>query len=299
MKKQRIVIKVGTNVLQRPSSRLDYNVISDLGEEIAKIHHAGHEIVLVSSGAVGAGRESCSLNIKTAKAVSHVEKGAEIPSERLMRQQVLAAVGQVRLMQIYSEFFHKQQITTAQLLLTHADFQHKYSYLNIRGTLEELLHFGVLPIVNENDVISTEELEANFGDNDQLAVYVAALLEADQLFFLTVVPGLLTSSPGEEAQIIDTVKNFDSSLLEHCFSERSSGGTGGMKSKVTAAAKAMSLGMDVHIMDGKKPSGIMNVLEGGRSGTKFVAYGNKLQSHEEYAKIMSLDSFEVVRKGEK
>ena len=176
MKTKRIVIKIGTNVLNQSNGKLDYKLISELATQIALIRGHGHEVLVVSSGSVGAGRELCSVDESSNTLTSH---------------QILASVGQARLIQIYAEAFRKHKTTVAQILLTRGDFGLRKSYLNIRNTLENLLKYNIVPIVNENDVVATEELEINFGDNDLLAVYLATLIGADQLFFLTVAPGLL------------------------------------------------------------------------------------------------------------
>lgn len=275
MKKPRIVIKVGTNVLQRPNGKLDYNVISELGEQIAAIHDKECQVLFVSSGAVGAGREQCSF---------------ENEKRSIVREQMMAAVGQVRLMQIYSDFFLEHHITIAQILLTRSDFGNRSSYLNIRNTLDGLLDSGVVPIVNENDVVATEELEAlasNFGDNDQLAVFTAALIGADRVFFLTTAPGLLqyydkNSSRKESPPLIREIQEFNQDLLKHCDPKISSGGRGGMASKVKAAAMAMSFGIHAHIVPGKEQNVVFRILDGESLGTHFVASGKKIRSYQKW-----------------
>ena len=134
MKSKRVVIKIGTNVLQEPNGKLDHKLIGKLAGQIAKIRRYGHEVLVVSSGSVGAGRELCSINES---------------SDSLASQQILASVGQARLIQIYADAFHKHKTTVAQILLTRGDFGHRTSYLNIRNTLENLLKYKIVPIVNE------------------------------------------------------------------------------------------------------------------------------------------------------
>lgn len=169
MKSKRIVIKIGTNVLQQSNGKLDHKLIGELAAQIAIIRGHGHEVLVVTSGSVGAGRELCSVDESKNTLASH---------------QILASVGQARLIQIYAEAFRKHKTTVAQILLTRGDFGLRKSYLNIRNTLENLLKYKIVPIVNENDVVATEELDLNFGDNDLLAVYLATLIGADQLFSL-------------------------------------------------------------------------------------------------------------------
>jgi len=272
MSRERLVIKVGTNVLQRPSGRLDYNLISELAEQIASLRVLGHEVLLVSSGSVGAGRELLHLGQTT--------------TDQLRQHQLLAAVGQARLMQIYTDFFREHQITVAQVLLTRGDFSTRASYLNIRDTLENLLKAGVLPIVNENDVVATDELLINqFGDNDQLAVYVAALADADRLLFLTVAPGLLREKTGAgspQPEVVEQVEKLSEELLRLCLHATSRDGKGGMESKVRCAGMAMDFGIHAHILDGKRPEGVLDILEGRGGGTHFVSKGRKVNSYQKW-----------------
>ena len=212
MKSKRIVIKIGTNVLHLSNGKLDYKLISELATQIAFIRAHGHEVLVVSSGAVGAGRELCSVDESSNTLTSH---------------QILASVGQARLIQIYAEAFRKHNTTVAQILLTRGDFGLRKSYLNIRNTLENLLKYNIVPIVNENDVVATEELELNFGDNDLLAVYLATLIGADQLFFLTVAPGLLKEEEtpeGKLSTVVEKVEELTEEILQHCIPITSAGG---------------------------------------------------------------------------
>jgi len=151
VKSKRIVIKIGTNVLHHSNGKLDYKLIGELAAQIAIIRGHGHDVLVVTSGSVGAGRELCSVDETRNTLASH---------------QILASVGQARLIQIYADAFRKHKTTVAQILLTRGDFGLRKSYLNIRNTLENLLKYKIVPIVNENDVVATEELDLNFGDND-------------------------------------------------------------------------------------------------------------------------------------
>ena len=270
MKSKRIAIKIGTNVLHLSNGKLDYKLISELATQIAFIRAHGHEVLVVSSGAVGAGRELCSVDESSNTLTSH---------------QILASVGQARLIQIYAEAFRKHNTTVAQILLTRGDFGLRKSYLNIRNTLENLLKYNIVPIVNENDVVATEELELNFGDNDLLAVYLATLIGADQLFFLTVAPGLLKEEEtpeGKLSTVVEKVEELTEEILQHCIPITSAGGKGGMESKVRSAGMAMSFGIDTYIMDGKSPEGVSDVMEGQRRGTHFVAHGRKIRSYQKW-----------------
>ena len=269
---QRLVLKIGTNVLQRPNGRLDYNLISELADTIAIIRDRGHRVILVSSGAVGAGRELVNLRNST--------------SDSLRTSQILAAVGQARLMQIYGDFFREHRIAVAQVLLTRQDFGERSSYLNIRSTLSGLLDAGVLPIVNENDVVATEELKIHqFGDNDQLAVYTAAVAGADRMVFLTTAPGLLreeATPTGTRSLVVPEVTEVTRDVLEWCRPTKTQVGKGGMESKVRCAGMAMEFGIHTHILDGKAPAGVLEVLSGKRNGTHFVATGRKVNGYQKW-----------------
>ena len=270
MKTQRILIKIGTNVLHQSNGKLDHELIKELAEQIAKIRSKRHDVIVVSSGSVGAGRELCSVDESKNTLASH---------------QILASVGQARLIQIYADAFRKHQITVAQILLTRADFGRRKSYLNIRNTLENLLKYKIVPIVNENDVVATEELDLNFGDNDLLAVYLATLIGADQLFFLTVAPGLLKeekTADGMRSVVVEKVMELTDEILKHCLQVTSAGGKGGMESKVRSAGMAMSFGIDTYIIDGKSPTGVCDILEGRPCGTHFVAHGRKIRSYQKW-----------------
>ena len=270
MSLKRIVIKIGTNVLQQTNGKLDYKLINELTSQIAKIRSCGHEVLLVSSGSIGAGRELCSVDESRNTLVSH---------------QILASVGQAKLIQIYSDYFRKHKATVAQILLTRSDFGLRKSYLNIRNTLENLLKYRIVPIVNENDVVATEELDLNFGDNDLLAVYLATLIGADQLFFLTVAPGLLKEEEtikGKKSKVVAKVEKLTEEIVQHCLPITSAGGKGGMESKVRSAGMAMSFGIDTYIIDGKFPGGVFEIMGGKTIGTHFVAHGRKIRSYQKW-----------------
>lgn len=280
MKKKRIVIKVGTNVLQSQNGKLDYNLIRDLAQEISNLLAQGYQVLFVSSGAVMAGQELA--------AFAH-EKNP------LLRKQMTASVGQVRLMQIYSDFFLEQQIVIAQVLVTRSDFGGRSSYLNIRNTLEGLLHTGVLPIINENDVVAAEELAPQFGDNDQVAVFVSALIGADALFYLTIAPGVLKNVQSDrEEQRIETVTEINEALLRYCEAPSSPGGRGGMLSKVKSSGMAMSFGIDTYILSGKEQNSVSRILAGEALGTHFVAQGEKVNSYRKWLAVGAMDKGSLV-----
>jgi glutamate 5-kinase len=288
----RLVLKVGTNVLQRPNAQLDYNLIHELSATIAQLRQRGYDVLFVSSGSIGAGRERCRhLSVDSPQSSAQGRKALGL-------QQMLAAIGQVRLMQIYSEFFQEHQILVAQMLLTRNDFAHRAAYLNIRNTVEQTLRAGVLPIINENDVVSTAELAPTFGDNDQLAVYVAALAGAERLFFLTSAPGVLKAEMSAEGLphdvIIPEVWQVDSELLRLCQRPSTSAGRGGMESKVLAAGKAMSFGIHAHIAAGKQPDVVPRILAGERIGTHFVANEKPVRGYRQWLAAGALSQGDLI-----
>ncbi|MCL2150532.1 MAG: glutamate 5-kinase, partial [Dehalococcoidia bacterium] len=179
---RRIVLKLGTNLLTSGQNRLDVDFMSTLVAQVAELHREGYEILIVTSGAVAAGRECLGLTRESSREL----KGIPL-------KQVLAAVGQGRLMQIYEELFERHQLTVAQALLTRAVLVDRAGYLNARNTLLALLEMGIISIINENDVVAVDELEeARFGDNDNLSAMVANLVDADLLVLLTDIGGLYT-----------------------------------------------------------------------------------------------------------
>jgi len=202
MSYHRVLIKLGTNLLTGGSERLNLEVMSSLVGQMAKLHKQGLEVIVVSSGAIAAGRQHLGL----------VKERKDIPFK-----QVLAAVGQSRLMDAYDQLFGWHEITIAQTLLTRSDLTGRLSYLNARNTLLALLELHVIPIVNENDVVAIDEIqEAKFGDNDNLSAMVASLVDADLLMLLTDTVGLCNADPNknQNTQLIKRVDRIDESIVD-------------------------------------------------------------------------------------
>ena len=270
MKYHRIVVKLGTNLLTAGTNRLNLETMTSLVGQIATLHREGLEIVVVSSGAVTAGRQKLGL----------YEKRKDIPFK-----QVLAAVGQSRLMDAYDELFSCHEITIAQALLTRTDLSDRLGYINAHNTLSALLELRVIPIVNENDVVAVEELKhAIFGDNDSLSSLVASLVNADLLIILTDTIGLCTANPhiDPNAKLIKCVDKIDSSIKALASSNVSDRSIGGMTTKIEAAKLATTAGIAVIIADGQEPNVIDRLVKNEAIGTYFKPTASKLESRKRW-----------------
>lgn len=273
--KKRIVIKIGSSSLTHPETgELNLTKIEKLIRVLSDLRGEGKEVVLVSSGAIAAGRQ----------AFGHHKR-----PDSLAEKQAFAAVGQARLMMIYQKLFSEYNQLSAQILMTKNTMVNNVNRKNAQNTFNELLSLGVIPIVNENDSISTYELQnlEKFGDNDTLSAMVAALVRADLLILLSDIDGLFTDDPNTnpDAKFIDVVENLDDNLLN--MGKGTSGskvGTGGMATKLTAAQIASAAGVDMVIANGADFHIIHKITEGRRYGTLFVS-----QSKEEVYLIDIID----------
>lgn len=267
---RRVVVKVGTRVLARDDGRPALTRLAGIIEQLADLNHAGREVLLVSSGAVGLGRERLKLEAPLT------------PEQR----QMCAAVGQMPLVSLYESGFQRFGIVCAQILLTRGDFGRRDSYLRLRATMENLVRHGVVPIINENDVVATEEVDEQgadlpdvsamtFGNNDQLSALVAAKLDADMLVLLTDVPGVYSDDPrtSPNARLIDEITPTEES--DGDGAPTLGGGNdvsrGGMRSKVAAAYLAAHSGCHAVIASGLEPLSLQRVAAGERLGTWFHA----------------------------
>ncbi|MBI4312466.1 MAG: glutamate 5-kinase [Chloroflexi bacterium] len=264
---RRIVAKAGTSVLTGRSDRLDMAIMSRLVEQLAALHKEGREVLLVTSGAVAAGRQ----------ALGKPRQRRDVPF-----RQMLAAVGQGRLMHVYEELFAPHDIVVAQALLTRADIADRQGYLNVRDTLLGLLEAGVVPIINENDVVAAEELgDEVFGDNDTLSALVSNLVDADLLVMLTDIAGLFTADPAThpEAKLIPRVERVDDLIDEVAAGEERHGWSrGGMTAKLRAAREATSWGAAVVIARGAEERVLLDAASGKSIGTFFCPTGSKVES---------------------
>lgn len=251
---QRVIIKIGTAALTTPSGELHEAIITHLVDQIAKLKKQGHEVILVSSGAVGAGKAVFTLPDST-------------PPEK----QVYAAIGQVLLMNMYGRHLFTHQMLCAQVLATKQDFSDKAHHHNLKTCLEHLLHDDVLPIVNENDVVSTEELL--FTDNDELAGLIATMLDAEVIILMTGVDGILDAD-GKVVGRIEVAAQSDHHAA--ISSEVSTGGKGGMQAKFEIAKRLALEGRRVHVVNGKVRDIVLHAAENRPVGTVVAA---KATSH--------------------
>ena len=251
----RIVIKVGTSTLTHPTGRMDIRHVETLCKVLSDVKNAGHEIVLVSSGAIGMGVGK--LNLR------------ERPTD-MATKQAAAAVGQCELMYVYDQLFGTYNHTIAQILLTGEDLRDENRHRNFSNTVERLLDLNVLPVINENDTVSTVEI--GVGDNDTLGALVAVSVKADMLMILSDIDGLYTADPRRErsAELIAEVREITPQMRESAGGGGTALSTGGMATKLTAAGICMEAGTDMYILNGAQPLLIYEVLEGKKVGTRFV-----------------------------
>lgn len=268
-----IVVKVGTRVLTLPDGRLDENRIAALSDQLCRIG-AGktRQVVLVSSGAVGAGIGRLGLDQR--------------PTD-LAGLQAAAAVGQSHMIEAYNQAFSKYETHVAQVLLTGDDLNDRRRYLNIRNTIHALFEFGAMPIVNENDTVRTEELSRNMGDNDRLAAMVANLIDASLLVILSDVEGLYDGDPADPtSKIIPIIEDIDNKTLDLvCPMEQGEGpvlSRGGMASKLESAQVVTRAGGSVIIAGGKVPNVLVDLMEGKSIGTLLLGEGGLLNARKRW-----------------
>lgn len=264
---KRIVIKLGTSVLTGGTAELDRAHMVDLARQCAALHNEGREVILCSSGAIAAGRERLHY--------------PDVPAT-VAAKQMLAAVGQTRLMLVWEQLFGLYGIHVGQVLLTRADIRNRNRYLNASDTLRALLDHRIVPIINENDAVVTSEIKV--GDNDNLSAMVALLAEADLLMLLTDQPGLFTADPriDPEAELIPEVRTIDATLRRLAGESVSGLGVGGMATKLQAADIARRSGVDVVIAAGRTPDVIRRLVAGEAVGTRFPALENPLERRKRW-----------------
>jgi glutamate 5-kinase len=254
-----LVVKIGTRVITRDDGTLDQERIAQLAEELHRVLESGRKVVVVSSGAVGAGMGR--LGLKTR------------PTD-VERLQAVAAVGQSLLVEAYDRSLASFGRHAAQILLTAEDLENRTRYLNARNTIRTLLEYGAVPIINENDTVSVDELQITFGDNDHLAAIVTNLIRAPLLVLLSDVDGLYEGDPADPAsRVIPTVKHLDQSVFDLVRDRATGLSRGGMARKLEAARQATTAGENVIIAGGRTPGALAGILSGEQVGTLFLAQG--------------------------
>jgi len=270
MSYSRIVVKFGTSLITSGTDHLDLSLMANLAQQIAQLHRQGREIIIVSSGAIAAGRQK----------LRAIQERKSTPFK-----QVLASVGQSHLMYTYEQLFSQYDITIAQALLTKEDLSDRAGYLNVRNTLLALVGLDIICIVNENDVVALDEIEElKFGDNDNLSAMVANLVDADLLVLLTDTGGLYTADPHDnpDAQLIRRVDKIDDQIERLASDSSNSQGIGGMATKIEAAKLATSSGVSVIIANGREPGILMRIDKGEDVGTFFPSQVDKMESKKRW-----------------
>ena len=263
----KIVIKVGTRVLTNEDGFLDKHQITEFSKQVIKLRSNGYSVVVVSSGSVGAG----------ISALGFLKRPNILPE-----LQAAAAIGQGKLIEIYNECFKKHGYHAAQILLTRQDFEDRQRYLNTCNTLHSLLNFKTIPVINENDTISVEEI--TFGDNDILSALVTNLLRADLLILLSSVDGLYTAPPGsgKSCSVLSVVDSISDDIKKLAFKQKTKEGIGGMESKLEAAGIATGSGETVIIANGRQPDVLSKIMKYDDVGTLFLPSKKKIASRKRW-----------------
>ncbi|MED5208153.1 MAG: glutamate 5-kinase [Chloroflexota bacterium] len=267
---RRIVIKAGTGALTNEAG-LDSETMSDLVRQLCQIRDVDGEVLLVTSGAIAAGRSALGVGIR--------EAGTDISS-----RQVFAAVGQTRLMHTYQEIFATHDAQTAQILLTISDLSNRQSYLNVGNTLQRLLELRVVPVVNENDVVAVDEIGEVFGDNDRLSALVANLVDADLLLILTDTEGLYSADPrtNSDATLITEVEKVDAGIESLAGGDMHPWARGGMSTKLEAAKLVTASGIPMVMCHGREKNVVLRVVRGESVGTLFKPASGKMEARKRW-----------------
>ncbi|MCQ6962030.1 glutamate 5-kinase [Methanolobus chelungpuianus] len=254
----KIVVKIGTSSISTEDGRLNHRFMDGMAAQVAALHGQGKQVILVSSGAIGIGIDILGLGCRP----------REIPV-----RQACAAVGQSVLMQEWSKSFARHDLKVAQILLTYESFSNRLTYLNLRNSISTLLSYGVIPIINENDTVCVNEIEATFGDNDKLSAVVASKTEADLLIILSDIDGLYDKNPkrNNDAQMISVIEDITPEVESYGGSPTSMKGVGGMRTKIDAAKICHMSGCNMIIANSSTDDVVRRVLEGENIGTLFLA----------------------------
>ncbi|MCS7061442.1 MAG: glutamate 5-kinase [Anaerolineae bacterium] len=272
MKPNKLVIKVGTSTLTAGTQRLNRRRMLSIAQQIVEAREKGVSVILVTSGAIAAGREL----------MEHAGNAPINGARSLPVKQMLAAVGQAHLMLAWGQVFGMFDVQVGQVLLTRADLSDRRRYLNARDTLNAMLTYDVVPIINENDAVATEEIRV--GDNDNLSALVANVVNADLLLILSDIAGLYTADPHQDpsATLVREVTHIDEAVWAMAGASRSGLGVGGMATKLRAAELATHSGTAMMIVDGARPNVILDAIEGKPVGTRFAATSTKIESRKRW-----------------
>lgn len=255
---RRVVVKIGSRVLVQKNGRPDVQRMRCLVDELARVNHTGKDVIIVTSGAIGAGMQALKMK----------QRPTQLPD-----LQMAAAVGQTRLMSQYSELFGARGLTIGQILMTHDDFSQKIRMMNAKRTIENLIRHEVVPIINENDAVTDEEIRAEkmLGDNDFLAMLVAKLVRADLMLILTTVDGVRAPAPSGRTQRISYIQDVNRKVMALVNPKNEALSTGGMASKLKAARLAARSGCMAVIANGRESGIIQRVMDGRDAGTIILA----------------------------
>ncbi len=270
-KTKRIVIKIGTNILTK-NDRVDAGYIRRIARQISSLLDAGKQVVIISSGAIGMGRGQLDPVRKTVNERAISKRPTSNGLKDIQMRQACAAIGQPLLMAEYRKSFARFDVTVAQVLVTAEVLNNRKTYLNLRNSVETLLKLGVVPVLNENDSVSTDEIGTTFGDNDTLSALVASKIDADLLLMLSDIDALYDKDPrkSKDAKPVNTVFEITEQIIRSAGSRGSKYGTGGMKTKIEAAKIASNAGCRMVLADGRISNVIGKIMAGKEIGTVFM-----------------------------
>ena len=272
---KRILVKIGTQLITNKNKNIDESIIEKIVDQVSILIKKNIQVLIVTSGAVASGKSI----LKTQKSDLKISK------KTLTYKQTLASLGQAPLIGLYSKYFQKHNLIVGQALISRSDLQNRLGYLNIRNTLENLMNQKAVPIINENDVVSVDELEGEiYGDNDRLSAMIANAIDADLLILLGDIEGIFTSDPkfNKDAKLINSIEEINNEIINISGDSSDNVGSGGMKSKIEAASLATKSGAKVVIASGKLDNVIIKIIEGQNIGTTINGSGKKLESKKRW-----------------
>jgi glutamate 5-kinase len=272
---KRILVKIGTQLITNKNKNIDESIIETIVDQVSILIKKNIQVLIVTSGAVASGKSI----LKSQKSDLNISK------KTLTYKQTLASLGQAPLINLYSKYFQKHNLIVGQALISRSDLQNRLGYLNIRNTLENLMNQKAIPIINENDVVSVDELQGDvYGDNDRLSAMIANAVDADLLILLGEIEGIFTSDPkfNNNAKLINSIDEINEEIINISGETNDDVGSGGMKSKIEAASLATKSGAKVVIASGKLDNVILKIIEGQNIGTTINSSGKKLESKKRW-----------------